>query len=232
MLTAFLPCLAFAAPKSHLPPEVERYAQALQAARDRQGTVDIEPVFRLGEAAAAKLEPILESLSDADFSLAKKKMRGFFVNREEALFVEPNGRFFLRWSERNGTRADASFFRVYLGTHPVAWAGIPVYVSQQTDAGGCSLFDGKLLAFIYMSWLDYRKAFPGRYAREVDAEIQAVRRNVLTETCACRGKEETLEALRAFADAFPGSPLAARVLQRISAIRRKPSIMRFNCVAN
>ena len=62
-----------------------------------------------GKAVNNKIEEI-ESLSDADYALLEKKMKGFVINRDEVLYIEPDLKFFGQLSKSRGTKADIAFF--------------------------------------------------------------------------------------------------------------------------
>jgi hypothetical protein len=70
--------------------------------------------------------------------------------REEVVFVEPDADYFVTLARAHGDAADRAFFSALKVTYPDSvW---PVYVEQQTDAGGCTRFGSGALVEAYRSW--------------------------------------------------------------------------------
>jgi hypothetical protein len=65
-------------------------------------------------------------------------MKGFVVNREETVFVQPDTNFWVTLAGSKGQNADQQFFQLQKKTYPDSvW---PAYVQQQTDYSGCTDF--------------------------------------------------------------------------------------------
>lgn len=47
-----------------------------------------------GTTIADRLRPVIEKLSEADYEVVEKNMKGFTVNREEVIVIEPDTAFF------------------------------------------------------------------------------------------------------------------------------------------
>lgn len=224
--------MANAAAAATIPPEVARYQAALRTVQAGAGHKPLQPLFELGMTAAIKLQDNLENLSDEEFASAQARMKGFTLNRDEAVFVIPQIKFFKLLAQKNGLPADVAFFDIYGRTDPDGNWVFPAFVRQQTDVTGCTIYDGKLLTSLYRGWLDFRKSYPSDYQPQADDQIARIENALTIDTCACGSEDAVISGLESFAKAFPDQPIAAKVTQRIKVIRAGDSPIRFDCVTS
>jgi hypothetical protein len=157
----------------------------------------LEPVFELGvEAAKALMARNIESLDEPSFTEAQKLMSGFVLNREEVVFAVPDPDSFLKLAREKGTANDVAFFEVFKKMYPEngAW---PVFTTQQSDYGGCTIFDGKTLTGIYDAWSSFAAAHPGRYTKAVERERKATE-EAFKSMCVCGSEAEYRKEREAF----------------------------------
>jgi hypothetical protein len=171
----------------------------------------------------------LESMPEVEFQALRRQMPGFILNREEVLIAGPEPSYFLDLAGRHGRPVDRRFFIVQSHGRPDGvW---PVYMQQQTDHSGCTLFgQGKLVAS-YRSWRDFRSEFPRAYARFVTQALADIEEQVARSTCACGDADSVSRELTDFATAFPESAVAAAAASRARAAREYRSPIRFKCLS-
>ena len=150
-------------------------------------------------------------------------MKGFSVNRQETVFVEPDPSFFIALATRSGDQASVDFFEVYRKTKFA-------YFRQQTDYNGCYLFGTLSMVDSYTQWITYSKKYPTRYPKEVMNFI--CRGRSYRGTCACDDKESALREFEAFIRAFPNAKISTRVSERINQIHQGKSDIRESCINN
>jgi hypothetical protein len=168
----------------------------------------------------------IESLSDGEYTLLKKRMHGFVVNREEVLFINPDLKFFSKLAKSHGKKADIDFFALMRKIRPDnIWAQ---YIEQQTDATGCTIYGNGSLTKLYGEALRYKKVHPGSYKAEVDKEIEEILSQFLAGTCACGSQEDALKEFRLFLQSFPSDKNAPAIRKRMQKITKNQDF-RFDC---
>ena len=85
------------------------YALALKKIQRRKSKTSNESLIEKGSAVADQSGE-LESLSEGDYALLEKKMKGFVINREEIIFIKPTFEFFTQFSKTHGTKTDIAYF--------------------------------------------------------------------------------------------------------------------------
>lgn len=107
-----------AAGATKIPEEVEIYSRELNTFNNSATAgLGVEKLLKLGrDAANALIVPpnaggpdVLESLSEDDFQVVIHKMKGFSVNRQETVFVDPIPSFFIALSKRAGDQVSQNF---------------------------------------------------------------------------------------------------------------------------
>lgn len=222
-------------PIAAVPDEVEQYSRELGiVSTNPVAGAGVEALLRLGRDASDALvrRPkgdglnVMEQLNDEEFQDVSLKMKGFLVNREETVYVEPDPEFFASLAKRTGDQVSVDFFDVYGKTIRKTW---PVYIEQQTDYSGCIRYGTTSLVDAYARWDTYRKKYPARYAEEVTNFIVEIEDYLASGTCACADKQSVVRELKAFIRAFPGAGIAPRIKERINEIRRGKSDVREHC---
>ncbi len=216
-------------------PVIEDYRAALREVQARGGTGSLEPVFSRALRVSETLLrvggdglTVLESLSEADFTRLVGDLPGLLVNRDEVVYVKPDPAYFLRLAERYGAHEDRAFFRAYRRTLP---SGVwPAYIEPQTDYSGCTAFGRGELVATYRLWREFGRSFSHSYAATVARLMQDIEESVQS-TCACGDAASVERELRDFLAAFPTSPVASAVRQRVLELREKRSPIRFSCVS-
>ena len=217
-----------------IPEEVEIYSRELNIKSNNANEgVDVDGLLRLGQKASDALvrspspgkADILERLSEEEFQAVVLKMKGFSVNRQETVFVEPDPSFFIALAKRSGDQASVDFFEIQKKTEFA-------YFRQQTDYNGCYLFGKLSMVDSYTQWIKYGNKFPTRYSKEVMNYIRNIEEDITSGTCACDDKESALREFEAFIRAFPQARIATRVRERIDQIHQGKSDIRANCINN
>ncbi len=199
----------------------DRYARALRKVEARSRGSSIESVLSAGDAVSEHLEAISE-LPERDYRRLVARMRGFVVNRHEVVFVAPDFEFFAALAEKRGTDVDRAAITVLRAVRPAgSW---PAYIAPQTDYSGCTVYDGSLTR-LYGVLAEFRRAQPTAYKGQIQRELQAIRDELLTDTCACGDRAEFVAELRAFAAAYPAHPDMAQIKERAD----HPRQIRFHC---
>jgi len=229
-----------------VPPSVDEYRAAIERVLGSSPRQSLEPIFALGNTAAKAVlkmpsyEPgtvsPLESFDQKTFNLVAQEMKGFVVNREETVFVQPDTNFWVTLAESKGQNADQQFFQLLKKTYPDSvW---PAYVRQQTDYSGCTDFGTKGLTHSFVDWSAFQKAFPSAYADAAKHELEAVSQH-LGSTCACGDKASVISELEYFLQKIPKGNMAEKVRTRLDNIRKdkpeviygKPTKMRYKCIS-
>lgn len=220
-----------------VPEEVNIYARELKIiSNDARAGVGVEGLLRLGEKAAdALVQPpppgettVLERLNEEEFQVVVLKMKGFIVNRQETVFVEPDPAFFIALANRAGDQASVEFFEAYRKTKPNGW---PAYIEQQTDYSGCIRYGTLSLVDTYKVWDTYREKYPTRYPQEVTKFVRDIEDDLTEGTCACDDKEAVLREFAAFGRAFPRAKISVRLREKFDQIRQGKSDIREHCVS-
>ena len=187
-----------------------------EVARDRGS---VSEAFAAARPVNAALLPVIEDLTEEEYSAIEHRLAGMIVNREEVLLAEPDAKFFLDLARKRGNTVDVEFFENYLATFPDGvW---PSYVEQETDVTGCTAFGKGELVERYAGWLAFRAAHPHAYEKAVAERLADIEMQV--DARACGDDDSVLRELREFAAKFPRSPAAPRVRARIKALARTPA---------
>jgi len=217
-----------------IPEEVEIYSRELNIeSNTANSSINVERLLQLGQqASVALVQPsspgeadILERLSEDEFQTVVHKMKGFSVNRQETVFVEPDPNFFIALAKRGGDQASVDFFEVKKKTEYS-------YYRQQTDYNGCYLFGTLGMVDSYNQWIKYGNKYPARYSKDVKSQIRNIEDDITGGTCACDDKTSALREFEAFILAFPSAKIAERVRERINQINLGKSDIRENCINN
>ena len=123
------------------------FGKAVARAETSGKGASLEDLLRRGNELAAELRPNIEHLSVEDYRSVERGMKGFVVNREEVIIVEPDTRFFSKLAGEIGTTPDRLYFGYMLKVRPDGYW--PAYVTRQTDAGGCIAFGSGTLSALY-----------------------------------------------------------------------------------
>ena len=202
-----------------------RYNLALKAIELRKSRSSLESVLRKGTLLSDKYDE-LEKLSETDYLRFKKKMRGFDVNREEIIFVEPDRMFFLRLANKIGTTADRSFFRLSAEIKPSnVWAS---YIEQQTDYSGCTIYGNGKLTKLYGRALRFKRTYPRAYTSYVNDEINSILEEFGESLCACGSRDLVIKEFSLFVKTFPQdkkTPAIRKILDDLKAGKK----FRFDC---
>jgi hypothetical protein len=222
---------------SMIPEEVDVYARELKiVSNDANAGIGIEGLLKLGEKASVALvlphnpgeADVLEQLSEEDFQAVIFKMKGFSVNREETVFVEPDPEFFIALAKRASDKVSVEFFEAYRKTKPNGW---PIYIEQQTDYSGCIRYGTMDLVNTYTLWNTYSNKYPTRYKKEVMNFIQEVEDDLTGGTCACDDKDSGLRELEAFIRAYPRAKITTRLREKVNQIHQGKSDIREHCLS-
>ena len=210
-----------------------KYAAAL-AKLKRANKGQVEPVFLLGLAAAQKLQEQLMARDEAPAEDSKSKapintkLEGFAVSTEEVLYAVPEPAYFLALARKKGTPEDIAFFENLQRTFP-EYAAWPVFIEQQTDYSGCTLYNSPELIAVYRGWSEFAAKYPKAYPEQVAKELQRIHAAMTEEGCACEKAEGVTAGFEAFLQAFPKAPIADKVKSRLEALKAGKGDVRFEC---
>lgn len=214
---------------------IDRYRLALRTLEthakdhhDLEALFDaVAPVREALLRAADGARSVVESLTDDEYRRVQGELTGVLVNREEALFVEPDPDFFVQLAVGHGDAADRRFFAALKATYPESV--FPVYVNQQTDVSGCTRFGSGKLVDTYRVWSDFQRRHPGRYSKAVRKETDSVIGALTESSCACGETTDVERELALFVRAVPAPRVLAKVEERLRALRSGQSNIRPRC---
>lgn len=199
------------------------YALALKKVQRQKSKKSIEHLIDKGSAVADQSGE-LESLSEADYALLEKKMKGFVINREEILFIKPTFMFFTQFSKTHGTKADIAYFALMHEIKPDdVWSA---YVEQQTDVTGCTIYGKGTLTRLYGKALRFKRSYPKAYVKDVNEEIDNILEEFTRGTCACGDRNGVLKEFQLFIKTFPKDKNTPTIKRRLANIEKN---FRFNC---
>jgi hypothetical protein len=203
----------------------DEYSLALKKYERQKSKTSVESVLRKGEAVSAKLE-VIEDLSDADYLLLEKKMKGFVVNREEILYIEPDLKFFAQLAKTRGTKSDVAFFALMRQIKPDnVWAA---YIEQQTDVTGCTRFGSGLMTRLYGKALQFKRTYPKAYRAEIDEEISDLASKFNDNLCACGDRASVLREFRLFIKTFPRDKHTPEIKKYLKNVKSRKDFT-YNC---
>jgi hypothetical protein len=166
-------------------------------------------------------------LSEYDFIMLQKKLRGVFLYRFETLHCDPDSLFFLEASRRNGTAADTGFFECYRQTHPRGkW---PIFIQPQTDLTGCIDYGSGKLVELYEQWHSFKVSYPSDYVVPVKEILDNITELLAKGTCACGSRETVEHEFQSFVNRFPRHALSIALNNRIMKLRTGVTDIRFSC---
>lgn len=205
-----------------------KYSVALKNLERQKAHGNVANVYRQGQAAAGKLGEI-ENLNEADYALLAKRMRGYDINRNEILYIEPDSKFFKALSKKYGTPTDLAFFSFLAAYKP---EGVfPAYTEMQTDVTGCTIYGTGKLTELYGKAKQFKKQHPNSmvYQADIDDAISAIKNELTESTCACGNANSLIREFRLFIKAFPTDQITPAVRKRMLEIQKNKSEIRFNC---
>lgn len=205
-----------------------KYSAALRKFEKRNARGNLEAVYRKGQIDDERTDE-LENLTEANYALVKKRMRGFLVNRDEIIYVKPDVNFFKKLSKRLGTESDVAFF-TFLGelrTDSV-WSN---YIQQQTDYSGCTLYGKGILTRLYGKAKQFRKQHLSAYVVDINEEIEKMKSEFAEDTCACGDSNSVIKEFQLFMKTFPADKITPIVKKRLREIQNKKTSFRFNCIS-
>ena len=203
----------------------DEYALALKNYQALKTPTSVVGVIAKGKAVSAMLDE-MEKLSDADYAQLEKKMKGYTINRNEIVFVEPDLKFFSTLVKTHGTPADIAYFALKLQIRPEnIWA---IYNQQQTDVTGCVLYGKGFLTGIYGKALQFKKTYPKDYTEDVDKEIADIANEFRDGTCACSSRATVEQEYNLFIKTFPNDKITPTVKQKLLNLKKNKEF-RFNC---
>lgn len=201
------------------------YSVALRRYQKQKGRVSVERLVRKGKYVAEKLDEI-EALSEADYSLLERKMKGFTINRQEILFIEPVSKFFLNLSRKQGTATDIAYFTLMRKITPDdVWAA---YIQQQTDVTGCTIYGNGLLTRLYGQILSFRRAYPKSFMKELNDERDGILEAFSESSCSCGDMKGVLNEFRLFIRTYPKDKNTPKIKMSLARLKKHRDF-RFNC---
>lgn len=204
----------------------EQYSQALKKFQNQKGRTSLEGLLRKGNAVGEKLDE-MESLSERDFSVLEKKMKGFVINREETIFVKPDNVFFGKLAARRGTPADAAFFKLSRKYKPNnVWSA---FIEQQTDYSGCTIYGKGIFTELYAQAKSFQSQYPAAYSGEIREMIDEIKIELTENTCVCGDRNGAAKEFRLFINTFPKDKITPLVKKRLKEIENKKTNLRFAC---
>jgi hypothetical protein len=211
---------------------VRAYEKHLAALKGRASAVSLERLFvdalRVRDLLGGDSpdEPSIENVSEGAFLDLQRRLPGIVLNREEVILAEPDTNYFFKLASTHGGKTDREFFRAYQTTFPDSvW---PVYVQQQTDFSGCTVFGERHLTESYHTWVSFRRTHPNNYRTVVKRIIKEIE-GALLSTCACGDRESVIRELREFTIMFPTSPVRPVLIDRLRELEAGNSPVRFHC---
>lgn len=203
----------------------DEYSRVLKEIETQKNRRSIEAVLQKGAAVGEKLDE-LESLSDMEYAELVRKMRGFDVNRDEIVFIEPDAQFFKKLAIRRGDQADIAFFNLMLEIKPEnVW---PAYIEQQTDVTGCTIYGNGLLTKLYGKTRQFKKNYPLAYADRVEQETSNILKAFTENVCACGNRASVTKEFRLFIKKYPTNKNTVAIKKRLAEIQKSKDF-RFNC---
>jgi hypothetical protein len=201
------------------------YSRALQDIENGKNRGSIESLFDKGKNVSDKLEE-MEGLTEADYSRLTRLMRGFVINRDEVLYIEPDSKFFARLSRKLGTRKDVSFFVLKQQLRPDnVWAA---YIEQETDSTGCTQYGNGSLTRLYGQAVAYRKAYPNGYRFAVNYEIEQILERFSSNICGCGNVGAASKEFRSFVTAYPQDKNTPKIAKTMNDVLSRKNF-HFDC---
>jgi hypothetical protein len=213
-------------------PAREAYLQGLQQLVKRQAG-SLQSLFVLARAAAREQ---LQAVIDWDAALAAGKipkkrferiLPGFHVGTADALFVVPNSTFFLELAKQHGNEVDRRFFELLDETFH--GGATRAYINPLSETTACYQLGSREFISLYRGWSRFKPRAPAAYLETVNEELQVLEQTLLQATCACGTREIVDAGFEDFLKAFPKSPIAPQVRERLEKIHANTSGILFRC---
>lgn len=213
-----------------LPAVVIAYSRAMDSLSVTKGPAPIERLYSLGMQVRDSLlsGEVLDKMDDSTFAAVRRRMRGFWLEREVFQAVVPEAGFFLTLARSRGGPADTAFFAALLSTYGDGGA-FPAYSRQLTDEASCTDFGTGELVKAYGVWNQFSVRYPTHYSRSAREEVEAVTEELVEGTCACGDSVSVIRELRMFLRRFPGSDLSPSVKANLDKIGNGVHSMRYRC---
>lgn len=220
---------------SDIPKEITNYERSMKEVINSSVSVSLENTLNIldglisrdGDALSLSWINRLQHFDAITFEKIKTMLIGFWVNRDEVIFTEPNPAFFVKLAKDKGTNVDRAFFDNLQKTYP---EGVfPVYKTQYSDFSGCTVFDGETISKIYGMWVKFQKDYPGRYQTRVRGQLKKIEDNIMSN-CICGDDENAYwNELQNFVKKYPDSPITKNVSSRAEKTDKNTSYIRFQC---
>ena len=205
----------------------EEYSTALGKYQNQKNRISVESVVKKGQLVADKLDE-MENLNASDYQRLKRKMKGFAVNRDEILYVVPDAEFFGNLSRKSGTAPDIVFFELLKQIRPDnVWA---VYIEQQTDYSGCTIYGNGLLTKFYGKTLQFKRQHKKAYESDINIEIDSILNEFSDNPCACGDRNGILKEYRLFIKTFPKDKNTTEIRKRLAKLKKSATV-RSNCIS-
>jgi len=215
---------------------IETYRAALRAVETQTTERGMETAFaQLWPVRQTLIRPrdsrwtLIESLTDGEFQKLLNDLPGLKIIRNELLFAGPDPDYFVKLADARGEPVDRAFFAALKATYPDGVRA--AYVQQQTDASGCTRFGSGTLVGTHQLWSEFQRAFPDRYVVAARREVERVSSELTQSTCACGDAASVVQEMEAFVAALQASPIRARLIERVDALRAGRSDIRTSCIA-
>lgn len=228
VLCCFLPTLAHAGEPESLIKETAEYRRELSNIEASHKTASLEALLQQGNNLASELKKIIEQLSDSDYSTIEKNLKGYIVNREEVILVEPDTRFFSKLADKIGTIQDRLYFNFMLKVMPDGYW--PVYIIRQTDVGGCTDFGKGTLSSLYREGSGLLPKLSGYYQKQITRITTDIADQLTSSTCACGKIDSAKKEFKIFQETNPKAPITESVSARMKSIQRGDPPIRENCI--
>lgn len=226
MLMVLFPMLAHS-DQAPILAEVNLYSQSMAQLEGGEGNKTLSEVYANGRVVAEKLARVLESLSNDDYAISEKGMKGFFVFREETVGVLPDMKFFKELAGRRGTRGDVEFFSLMIDVyHDGTW---PAFIQQQTDYSGCTVFGDGTLTKLYIEATKLKKTASATYQKQLGELIEEIQSNLTEVVCVCGNADSVIKELTLFSKSAPNADFIAEIKSRITEVKARKSKDRFVC---
>ena len=201
------------------------YSVALRRYQKQKGRVSVERVVSKGKYVAEKLDEI-EALSEADYALLERKMKGFSINRQEILFIEPDYKYFLDLSRKQRTAADTAYFSLMRKIKPDdVWAA---YIEQQTDVTGCTIYGNGLLTRLYGQILKFRRTYPKSFVKDINDERDGIIEAFSENGCSCGDMKGVLKEFRLFIRTYPKDKNTPKIKMNLVDLKKRGDF-RYSC---
>jgi hypothetical protein len=198
-----------------------QYSAAFKKFQSQKGRRSIEPLIKKGTLVSDKLEDI-ESLDEGEYAKLKSRMKGYAVNSEEILFIEPDVDYFVKLANKRGTKTDIAFFAFLKRLKPDSvW---PAYIEQETDFGGCTRYGNGLSTGLYKKAIQFRKTFPTSYAGDVKKAVEDIIQNFKENPYTCSSRADILKEYRLFIKTFPKDRNTPAVRAALKTVEKKKDL--------